>query len=80
MRLGYTDIAGSPDFQLNPYPYFEDELGRRDSAVKLLSKDEARRIASNIAKPPELPRPVAHSEGGKHPGQGRDNRKCRDYH
>jgi hypothetical protein len=32
--------------------YFEDEPGRR-SAAKLLSKDEARRIVVNIAKPPE---------------------------
>jgi hypothetical protein len=45
-------VKGSGDQKL-AYVYYEEESGRR-SAAKLLTRDEARRIAANIAKLPEL--------------------------
>jgi hypothetical protein len=46
-------VVKDRDSQQIAYVYFENEPGRRLPA-KLLSKDEARRIAANIAKLPEL--------------------------
>ena len=46
-------IVRDHDGQQLAYVYYEEEPGRR-SAAKLLSRDEARRIAANIARLPEF--------------------------
>jgi len=53
-ELDACSVKDSAD-QTLAYVYYEDEPGRR-SAAKLLSKDEARRIAANIAKLPGVVR------------------------
>lgn len=46
-------IVRDSEGQALAYVHYEEEPGRK-SAAKLLTKDEARRIAANVAKLPEL--------------------------
>jgi hypothetical protein len=46
-------IVRDANGQALAYVYFEEEPGRR-AAAKLLTRDEVRRIAVNIAKLPEM--------------------------
>ena len=51
--IGAAFVVPDANDQQLAYVYYEEEPQRR-SAAKLLSKDEARRIAVNIVKVPEL--------------------------
>jgi hypothetical protein len=50
---GACFIVRDHNGQALSYVYYETEPGRR-TAANLLSQDEARRIAANVAKLPEL--------------------------
>ena len=53
MKRPKAFASATPRGQALAYVYFEDETGRRQTTSRL-TKDEAGRIAVNIAKLPEL--------------------------
>jgi hypothetical protein len=71
-------IVRDANGQVLAYVYCEDELGRR-AAAKLLTGDEARRIAANIAKLPGLLRrspPIKRGVTRLQPHISRQSARC----